>query len=154
MTLVALGSLASTLDDQPWLMPRACTAGERSPAQVIERHLRAARAKTVVVATPAGGFGNVRSTVTHAFLRALIIGSQLVVRPAGGVTLQHLAPSPLWTLADSEALRRLSSANVSLLRVPQENFLPLSPFCSSAHSLWQQLSNVTHNIPDLVRRAW
>jgi len=144
MTLVALGSLASALDDQPWLMPRACTAGERSPARVIERHLRrAACAKTVVVATPAGSFGNVLSTVTHAFLRALIIGSQLVVSsgPSNGSTLQYLAPSPLWTLADSEALRRLSSANVSLLRVPRENFLPLSP-CD--HSLWQQLSHVTH----------
>jgi hypothetical protein len=138
-------------DSHPWEMPRACTASDGSPAQIIAQHqTRAADAKAIVVAKTGGGLGNELNIVLHAFLEALVTGSRLLVYSRSNSTiLRYLAPSPIWTFVDSETLNRLSMANVSV-EVTSCNWMPFSPH---DHRLWSQLWEITQEISFLVSCA-
>eukprot|EP00966_Prymnesium_polylepis_P070844 1646136-Prymnesium_polylepis.2 len=131
------------LDDEPWPIPRVCSAGDNSPAQLIAEHQQRASAKDVLLVGTSGGVGNELNIVLHGFLHAIDTGKRLVVEAQlDQSVMPYFAKSPLWSLV---------ARNISMQRADGENWLPGSPRDSG---LWNNLwRSHTHSISALISCA-
>ena len=132
-----------------WGNPHACTR-DTSLRQLISQYLEKAAVATAVIFThPGGGLGNEMNVVLHAFLRAMLAGKRLLV--ASTPVMHYFEPSPMWSMADTNALSLLSRTNISVEHHKSENWLP---FSGADYDLWKKVLTVlTPNASALVSCA-